>query len=61
MITVEQLRELTMIQAEDACLWNTTRFVETAYAQQHLRVLTRAIEGDIDFQTAKNQIVEMMP
>lgn len=60
-MTIEQLRELTAIQAEDECLWGQPARVETAYTQQALRYLTRAIEGDWTFEEAKVAIQEMMP
>jgi hypothetical protein len=60
-ITVQQLRELTAIQAEDDCLWMPARTVMEAYYQQALRYLTKAIEGEWSFEEAKAAIQEMMP
>jgi len=60
-MTLEQLRKLTAIQAEDECLWARAERIETAYAQQALRYLTRAIEGEWTFEQAKDAIEEMMP
>lgn len=60
-ITVEQLRELVAIQAEDEVLWAPANSIETAYTQQALLNLTRAIEGEWDFEFAKNAIREIMP
>jgi len=59
--TLDQLRELTAIQAEDECLWADPEHIETAYAQQALRYLTMAIEGEWSFEKAKAAIEEMMP
>jgi transcriptional regulator with XRE-family HTH domain len=61
MITIDQLRELTALQAEDECLWAPAKYIETGYTQQALRYLTMAIEGDITFEDAKAAIQEMMP
>lgn len=61
-ITIEQLRELTALQAEDACLWPlNVSTVGEAYAVQALRYLTRAIEGEWTLEQAKAAIQEMMP
>jgi esterase/lipase superfamily enzyme len=60
-VTIEQLRQLTALQAEDDALWAPAARIETAYVQQALRCLTAAIEGDIDFDVAKDTIQEMMP
>lgn len=60
-LTLEQLRELTAIQAEDDALWSDAVHVETAYTQQALRYLTKAIEGELTFEEAKAAIEEMMP
>ena len=49
---LEQLRVLASLQSDDACLWDTSVSVETAYVQQHLRILTQAIEGKITFEHA---------
>jgi hypothetical protein len=59
--TIEQLRELTALQAEDEALWAPAARIETAYAQQALRYLTLAIEGSLTFELAKEAIQEMMP
>lgn len=61
MATLEQLRELTAIQAEDDALWIEAQRVETAYVQQALRYLTYAIEGTWSFEEARDAIQEMMP
>jgi hypothetical protein len=60
-MTIEQLRELTAIQAEDDALWSPAAYIETAYTQQALRLLTRAIEGDISFDDAAFAMQEMAP
>ena len=60
MITVEQLRELTALQAEDEILWDTAVRIDTAYVQQCLRYLTRAIEGEWTFEEAKAAIVDCL-
>lgn len=59
--TIEQLRELVAIQAEDDALWAPAARIDTAYAQQALRFLTRAIEGEWTFKQARDAIQEMMP
>ena len=59
--TLEQLRELVAIQAEDAALWAPAVRIETVYAQQALRFLTRAIEGEWTFEEARDAIKAMMP
>ena len=61
MSTIEQLRELVAIQAEDDVLWAPAKQIDQAYAQQALRYLTRAIEGEWTFEQAKEAIQEMMP
>lgn len=58
---ISQLRELVAIQAEDEVLWSHATRVETAYVQQALRYLTRAIEGEWTYEQAKEAIQEMMP
>ena len=60
-MTIEQLRQLTAIQAEDDALWAPATRIETAYVQQALRYLTLAIEGEWTFEQAKSAIAEMMP
>jgi hypothetical protein len=60
-ITIDQLRELTALQAEDACLWDHAPTIGEAYTQQALRYLTRAIDGEWTFEQAKEAIREMMP
>ena len=60
-VTIEQLRELVSIQAEDASLWDMCTSVHAAYIQQGLRYLTRAIEGEWTFNEAYDAIKEMMP
>lgn len=58
--TLEQLKELVAIQAEDVCLWHIDGVsIFEAYAQQALRYLTRAIEGEWSFDEAKAAIKEM--
>lgn len=60
--TLEQLRELTAMQAEDDTLWDACgATVGEAYIQQGLRFLTRAIEGEWTFEQAREAIKEMMP
>ena len=59
--TLEQLRDLTEIQAEDDALWLKASSIETAYVQQALRYLTKAIEGEWSYEQAKAAIQEMMP
>lgn len=61
MPTIEQLRQLTALQAEDDALWLTARSIETAYVQQALRYLTRAIEGEWTFEETRDAIKDMMP
>lgn len=61
MTTVEQLRELTAIQAEDAALWEPGRTIDHAYCQQALRFLTKAIDGEWSIEHARAAIKEMMP
>ncbi len=61
MITVYQLRELTALQAEDDCLWAPAARIETGYAQQALRYLTRAIEGEWSFEEAREAIRDCLP
>lgn len=60
-MTIEQLRKLTALQAEDDCLWADTRTITEGYTQQALRYLTRAIEGEWTFEEAYDAIQEMMP
>ena len=59
--TIDQLRQLTAMQAADAALWAPASRIETAYTQQALRYLTFAIEGQWTFEEAKSAIQEMMP
>lgn len=62
MITIEQLRELVAIQAEDEALWNTEGVrIETAYIQQGLRYLTNAIEGEWTFEHTKAVLEDLRP
>lgn len=62
MSTVEQLRELVALQAQDDALWDCDGVrIETAYVQQGLRYLTHAIEGTWSFDEAKAAILEMQP
>jgi len=61
MITIEQLRELVALQAEDEGLWPPFVHIETAYVQQGLRWLHRAIEGEWTFDQARAGIKEMQP
>lgn len=61
MITIEQIRQLVAVQAEDEALWAPATYIETAYVQQALRYLTRAIEGEWSFEQARDAIQEMMP
>ena len=60
-ITIEQLRELVALQAEDDALWAAGVHIETAYVQQGLRWLTHAIEGTWTFEQASDAIKEMQP
>lgn len=60
MITLEQLRELVALQAEDEGLWAPARYIETGYAQQCLRYLTRAIEGEWTFDQAREAIKDCL-
>lgn len=59
--TLEQLRELVAIQAEDDALWAPAGRIETGYTQQAMRYLTRAIEGEWTFEQARDAIMGMMP
>lgn len=59
--TLKQLRELVALQAEDAALWAAAEYIETAYVQQALRYLTRAIEGDLTYEQTRVAIRGMMP
>lgn len=62
MISVEQLRELVAIQAEDDALWSTEGVsIETAYVQQGLRYLTRAIEGQWTFEHTRAVLEDLKP
>ena len=60
MITIEQLRELVALQAEDEALWAPAARIETAYVQQCLRYLTHAIEGDWAFEKARDAIKDCL-
>jgi hypothetical protein len=60
-VTIEQLRKLVAIQAEDEALWAPATRIETGYAQQALRYLTMAIEGEWTFEETSEAIREMMP
>jgi len=60
-MTLEQLRILTAMQANDDALWAPASRIETAYIQQALRYLTLAIEEEWTFEQAKSAIAEMMP
>ncbi|MPZ19515.1 MAG: hypothetical protein GEV06_16585 [Luteitalea sp.] len=59
--TLKQLRELTALQAEDEALWAPAVHIDTAYTQQALRYLTRAIEGEWTFEQAKDAITGIAP
>jgi hypothetical protein len=59
--TIEQIRELVALQAEDEALWAPATHAETGYTQQALRYLTRAIEGEWSFEKARTAITDMMP
>jgi hypothetical protein len=61
MATLEQIRELVALQAEDDALWAPASRIDTAYTQQALRFLTRAIEGEWTFEEARDAIRDMMP
>jgi len=59
---IEGLRELCALMALDCALWDTEGVrVETAYVQQALRLLTKAIEGEIGFNDAYDTLKEMQP
>lgn len=60
-LDIRQLRALTALQATDDALWSSSAHIETAYTQQALRLLTRAIEGDISFDQAFAAMREMAP
>lgn len=60
-MNIKQLRDLVAIQAEDEALWAPATYIKTAYTQQALRYLTRAIEGEWTFDEARTAIQEMMP
>jgi hypothetical protein len=60
MITVEQLRELAAIQAEDCALWDP-RTVTEAYITQGLRYLHNAIEGTWTFEHTKAVLEDLRP
>jgi hypothetical protein len=58
--TLDQLRELTAIQAEDDALWDIhPRSIETAYIQQGLRFITNAIEGTWTFEETKAALEDL--
>lgn len=59
MITIHQLRMLTAIMAEDEALWAPATYIETAYTQQALRFLTRAIEGNWSFEETNEALKDM--
>lgn len=59
--TIEQLKKLVALQAEDDALWLPGRTIDHAYCQQALRFLTRAIEGEWSFEEARDAIKDMMP
>lgn len=59
--SLEQIRELVALQAEDDGLWAPAASIEAAYTQQALRYLTSAIEGEWTFEQAREAIKEMMP
>lgn len=61
MATLEELKKLTALQAEDAALWAPAATVTEAYCQQALRYLTRAIDGEWTAERAEAAIREMMP
>jgi hypothetical protein len=58
-ITVAQLRDLVAMQANDGALWSQPGTIGEAYAQQALRCLTAAIEGEMSFEQAKQYIADM--
>lgn len=60
MITIEQLQQLTALQAEDEALWASATNIETAYVQMCLRILTDAIEDDLPFEEAKAAIEDCL-
>lgn len=59
-ISIDQLRELTALQADDAGLWEHATIGE-AYIAQGLRFLTHAIEGTWTFEQTRDAIKEMQP
>lgn len=60
-ITLEQVKDLVSLQAEDEALWAPATHIEHAYCQQALRYLARAIEGKWTYEETKAAITEMMP
>lgn len=60
MITLDQLRYLVALQAEDEALWDP-RTITEAYIVQGLRFLHRAIEGEWTFEEARAAMKEMQP
>ena len=60
-ITLEQLRALVAIQAEDEALWAGAVHIETAYVQQGLRWLSHAIEGEWTFEQTKAALEDLRP
>lgn len=60
-VTIEQLRELTAIQAEDEALWARAMHIETAYVQQALRYLTNCIEGTWTLQETRAALEDLRP
>lgn len=59
-VSIEQLRELVALQAEDEALWMPAARIETAYVQQGLRYIIRAIEGEWTFEEARAAIQDML-
>jgi hypothetical protein len=60
-ISIENIRHLTALMAEDDGLWGQAMHIETAYVQQGLRYLTHYIEGEWSFQQAYDALKEMQP
>ena len=60
MITLDQIRELVALQAEDEALWAPATHIETGYTQQCLRYLTRAIEGEWTFEETRDAIKDCL-
>jgi hypothetical protein len=60
-ISIDSLRHLTELMAEDSILWHPDVSIHTDYVQQALRYLTDYIEGGLTFQQAYDALKEMQP